>query len=352
MNDHKHDQRHDDRYDRQIQFTAIGVEGQRQLADSQAVIVGCGALGTVVAEILARAGVGRLRLVDRDIVEWSNLQRQALFDETDARDGVTKAAAAANRLCELNSTLQIEPVVIDLNGDNIHRTLGKPDLVIDASDNFATRFLLNDWSLQQRIGWVHGGCVGASGQVRLFDGQGQPCFRCFVPRLPPAAAVETCDTAGVVGSATHLIGSLQATEAIKWLSGNRDAVRQRMVSVDLWNNRSREVDADLQRRAECPACQAGQLEFLHAGPSGHSRAAGVLCGRDAVQIDAGDSARIDLKKAAERWRGLGRVQTNRFFTRLHLEEATLTLFGDGRTVVSGTREISKARILYDRYVGG
>ena len=187
-----------DRYARQIQFAPIGAEGQQLLTQARVAVLGCGALGSVAAEILARAGVGRLRLIDRDVVEWTNLQRQSLFDQRNAVEGTAKAQAAAQRLASINDAIEIEPLVSDVTPDNISEILNDSDLVIDGTDHFAIRFLINDWSLATSTPWVHGGCVGAIGQVMLFTGKGNPCFRCVVPEPPPIEAIETCDTAGVV----------------------------------------------------------------------------------------------------------------------------------------------------------
>ncbi len=207
------------RFDRQTRLPMIGLSGQRRLEVSTVGILGCGALGSVAAELLARAGVGRLRLIDRDVVEWTNLQRQSLYIEDDARQGRAKADAACERLQQINSQSHYDPMVIDITSANIHVALADVDLVIDASDNFGVRMLLNDYSLEHRLPWVHGGCVGTGGQLSFFTGQGYPCFRCLVPEVPPASAVATCDTAGVLGPATHAIASLQAAEALKWLTG-------------------------------------------------------------------------------------------------------------------------------------
>ena len=338
------------RYARQVQFAPIGLAGQKLMQAADVAVLGCGALGTVAAEILVRGGVGRVRLIDRDVVEWSNLQRQSLFDEDDAAAGRAKAEAAANRLSRINHEVICEAFVVDVTIDNIRTLLADVDLVIDAADNFAIRFLLNDWSLATQTPWVHGGCVGAGGQGRLFDSQGAPCFRCIVPEVPPASAVQTCDTAGVVGAATHLVASLQAAEAIKWLSGNRDAIRDQMLSIDVWQNRIRELGIDSVCNAECPACQ-GVYEFLDG--LGRRQAEEVLCGRDAVQIRRISGQPIDLEWFAQRWKDIGRVQTTKFFIRLFLDDQhSLTLFRDGRAVVAGTTEISEARSLCDRYVGG
>lgn len=340
----------DNRYARQQQYAPIGREGQARIAAADVAVLGCGALGTVAAEILARAGVGRLRLIDRDIVEWTNLQRQSLYLENDAQEGKAKAAAAAEHLARINSAITIVPEVVDVTSENIRRLLNECDLVIDAADNFPLRFLLNDWSLLTRTPWVHGGCVGASGQVRLFVGTG-PCFRCLVPQPPPAASVQTCDTAGVVGSATHLIASLQATEAIKWLCGARESIREPVLSIDLWNNRIREIEISTELSAECLACR-GQLDFLDGDRRIGSEGDAKLCGRDAVQIRTAPGQAINFDQVAGRWEGVGVIQQTRFFIRLTPDQThTLTLFRDGRAVITGTEEISKAKSLYAQYVG-
>jgi molybdopterin/thiamine biosynthesis adenylyltransferase len=343
----------DNRYARQIQFAPIGSEGHDCITRSRVAVLGAGALGTVAAEILARAGVGKLVIIDRDVVEWTNLQRQALYIEQDAIDGRSKADATCDRLKAINSRIELQPVVADVASGNISDILNEVDLVIDAADNFLLRFLLNDWSLKTETPWVHGGCVGAVGQVRLFTGTGRPCFRCLVPEPPPASAVDTCDTAGVVGSATHTVASLQSTEAIKWLSGNRQHVRTALLSIDLWNNRFRELNISPSLSDTCPACGKGEYQFLEGDRTVQSEAAATLCGRDAVQITGNCNTDVDLKLMADRWTKVGRVQANPFFVRLFPDDThSLTLFRDGRVVVTGTSEISVARTLCDRFVGG
>lgn len=340
------------RYARQSQFAPIGLDGQKQIEESSIAILGCGALGTVSAEILARAGVGRISLIDRDIIEWTNLQRQSLFVEADAEEGLAKADIAARRLGEINSSLEITPHVMDVTSNNIESLLGDVDLVVDASDNFPLRFLLNDWSLSTQTAWVHGGCVGATGQIRLFDGTGKPCFRCLVEDVPPPGAVQTCDTAGVIGGATHAIASLQAIEAIKWLSGNPNTVRTKVFSIDFWNNRQREIAISDAMSANCPACGDRNFEFLHGQRDDSSDQTAVLCGRESVQIAGRLGLRLNLDDFSMRWSDIGSVQSSPFFVRLFLDnDKSVTLFRDGRAVVAGTTSISEARSLYARYVG-
>ena len=239
-----------------------------------------------------------------------------------------------------------------MTSGNIRTVIGEVDLVIDAADNFAVRFLLNDYALATDTPWVHGGCIGATGQVRLFRGDGPPCFRCLVPEPPPAAMVDTCDTAGVIGSATHTIASLQATEAIKWLSGNRSAVNQNLLSIDLWENRIRELALPAEIGVQCPACSQGNFEFLEGTRGIESESAAALCGRDAVQINPTVTGDVSLDSIARRWDGVGRVQRTPFFVRLFPDaDHSVTLFRDGRVVISGTDDVQAARTLCDRFIG-
>ena len=340
------------RYDRQTRLPGIGQPGQDRIRQSRVAVLGCGALGTVAADILARAGVGTLRLIDRDVVEWTNLQRQSLYYESDAAAGRAKAEVACERLSLANSSVDYQPMVTDVNTDNITTILADIDLVIDATDNFNVRFLLNDFSLRNQIPWVHGGCVGTTGQVMFFTGLGKPCFRCLVPQPPPASAIATCDTVGVLGSATHAVASLQATEAIKWITGNGDAIRTGVWSLDFWNNRSREITIPEALSASCPACGRGELTFLDATDGQASDSTKILCGRDSVQIGAPVGHAADLITLAQSWHDLGTVQTTKFFIRLTLpEELTITVFRDGRTLIDGTSDVGRAKSIHARYVG-
>ena len=339
------------RYARQRQFAPIGDSGQRRIESSVVAILGCGALGTVAAELLCRSGVGKIRIIDRDIVEWTNLQRQSLFDCADAQQGECKAEAACRRLEQINDLVQLSPYVVDVQPSNIEALLDGVDLVIDATDNFAVRFLLNDWALATKTAWVHGGCVGAGGQVRLFDGAGSPCFRCLVPSIPPAHVVDTCDTAGVLAPATHAIASFQAAEALKWLSGNRQAVSKEVISMDFWHHRHRAIRLDSSLAPSCVACVQRQFEFLRGDRMLMPDAA--LCGRNAVQIQPTSDKNVDLTIVERRWQGLGNVQRSRFLVRLTIDDgASVTLFRDGRMLIQGTDDISRARSIADRYVGG
>jgi len=341
------------RYDRQTRLPGIGKQGQQRIRDSRVAVLGCGALGTVAADILARAGVGTLRLIDRDVVEWTNLQRQSLFYESDAELGRAKAEVACERLAMANSEVTYEPMVTDVTPDNITYVLADIDLVVDGTDNFAVRFLLNDFSLRYHVPWVHGGCVGTTGQVMFFSGHGKPCFRCLVPQPPPSSAIATCDTAGVLGSATHVVASLQVTEALKWISGNADAVRSGVWSLDFWNNRSREIMIPESLSETCPACGLGELEFLDVSGTDAVGDAKILCGRDSVQLPAPIASPPDLVRLVTLWQSLGEVQSTRFFVRLTLpDRMTVTVFRDGRTVIDGTADVGRAKSIHHRFVGG
>jgi adenylyltransferase/sulfurtransferase len=342
------------RYARQQRFAPIGNDGHRRIEDARVVIIGIGALGSVVAELLARAGVGFLRLVDRDTVEWTNLQRQSLYTESDAREGLAKVQAAATRLAEINSTIEIEPLAADVTPHNITAIVDQTDLIVDGTDNFEIRFLINDVAWHSGTPWIHGGCVGATGQVFAFRPGHTICFRCLVPDVPDPSTVATCDTAGVLGPATHLIGSLQAAEAIKTLVIPADATappRGGIVSVDLWAGRYRTLETENLKDSQCPCCGRGEYPLLRGGQA--AREPVVLCGRDAVQIPAAvRDTPLPLDKIAASWVGLGEITRSRFLVRLHLSTSrTITLFRDGRAVIGGTDDPVAARALYARYVG-
>lgn len=338
-----------DRHDRQIKFAAIGRAGQRAFESASVGVLGVGALGSVAAELLVRSGIGRLRLIDRDVVEFTNLQRQALFNEQDAADGLAKVDAAQKHLTQIDASRSIEALAVDVTPQNIGEMLRDVDLVIDASDNFATRFLLNDWSLETQTAWVHGGAVGASGQVRLFTGRGHPCFRCLVPQPPPSTFIETCDTAGVLAPITHAIASIQVAEALKWLSGNRDAVREEVLSVDLWQNHTRSIAIAASLSQHCRACQ-GHRDFLHDEQTSPTLGQ-TVCGRDSVQLPP--RGEVDLELLRRRYVDDKPVQQTMFFIRVELDDRhRATVFRDGRIIIDGTSDVAVARTLADRYIGG
>lgn len=304
----------------------------------------------MIAERLARSGVGQLRIVDRDWVEFTNLQRQTLFNEEDARTSQPKAVAAAKALHLINSDIAIEPVVEDVTHLNIERLASDVHLIMDGTDNFETRLLINDYALTHRIPWVHGGCLGSSGQVMsILPGQ-TACFRCLVPEIPPADAMPTCDTAGVLGPAIGLVASWQAAEALKILSGNLDAVCRQMITIDTWNTSCRLLSLDALRQANtCPACSGAEYPFLSGQ---RAVSATVICGKNAVQLAPTPGASlVDLTRMSERLTALGEVSSNPFLVRLRTDSHVLTLFRDGRTIVEGTTEPAVARSIVAKLLG-
>ncbi len=337
------------RYERQLRFAPLGVEGQRRLAGSSALLVGCGALGSHVADLLVRAGVGRLRIADRDFLELSNLQRQTLFDEQDLAAELPKAVAAAATLARINSQVVVEPIVADLDHRNIAELAAGVDLILDGSDNFAVRFLINDLAVRDSIPWIFAGVVGAAGQTMTILPGETPCLRCLMSEPPAAGEAPTCETAGILGPAVATIAALQAGEALKILSGNRQAASRWLTIVDLWENRLRQIDVSaLRNQTDCPACRRREFSWLSGERAEQSA---VLCGRGAVQLTPPERRDWDLVALAERLAGVGRVSRNAYLLRLTVDEYQLTLFPDGRAIISGTDEVAKARAVYARYVG-
>jgi molybdopterin-synthase adenylyltransferase len=336
------------RYQRQMLLPQLGQAGQARLGGSRAVIVGCGALGSVIAEQLARAGVGHLRLVDRDIVELSNLHRQVLFDEADASAGLPKAIAAAERLRRVNGLITVEPLAVDLHAGNVEELTAGVDLILDGTDNVETRYLLNDAAVKHAIPWIYGACVGSEGRVMAIQPGEGPCLRCLFPAAPKGSDLPTCDTAGVLGPVASVVASLQALAAIKLLSGNTAAVSKQLLVLDLWNDRMRAVDVSGARRSDCPACGKGQFDFLDApAPAGGAG----LCGRNAVQVRPAGRVDLSLPAVAERLRPVAEVDLRPYFVRAIVDGIRLTIFPDGRMIADGTKDIARARSLYARYVG-
>lgn len=338
------------RYSRAVNFSPLGLAGQLRIEQARILICGCGALGSVVAERLVRSGVGYVRIVDRDWVEESNLQRQALFTQKDADQGIPKALAAAEALRSINPTVQIEPVVEDITWRNIARLSDGVQLVMDGTDNFETRFLINDFCCSMRIPWIHGGVLGASGQVMAIVPGKTHCFRCLVPELPSREAMPTCDTAGVLASAVGVVANLQAAEAIKVLSGNWDAVSRELIVVDTWNTMFRQVSlGSLENTAQCPTCGRGEYPFLDGSICSSTT---VLCGKNAVQIDAPVGSDVpDLAHLESKIAGIGHVVRNAFLLRLQLPDHRVTVFRDGRIIVDGTTDPAVARTLVAKVMG-
>lgn len=334
----------EERYSRQILFAGIGSGGQRRLAEARAVIVGCGATGSVLAGLLARAGVGSLRIVDRDYVEASNLQRQALFDEDDAAASLPKAIAAARKLAAFNSEIVVEPEVADLTPENIDRLLAGAQLLLDGSDNFETRYLLNDFAVQHGVPWIYCAAVGSYGvTMNILPGE-TACLACIFPEAP-RGALDTCETAGVLGPAVNLVASMAAGEALKLLLGAREQLRPTLLSWDIWTNQTSALQTG-GPRPDCRAC--GRREFIHL--AGERRPHITLCGRNSVQIH--EHARpVDFAVMSERLKPHGTVRHNEFVLKFWFEPYEFTLFPDGRAIIKGTSDTAVARSLYARYIG-
>ena len=335
------------RYSRQILFEGIGEEGQRRLRAARVLVAGCGALGSAQVEALARAGVGRLRIADRDFVEESNLQRQTLFTERDARERLPKAAAAARRVAEINSEVEVEAEIVDINNSNVERLAEGCDLVLDGTDNFATRYLLNDACVRRGTPWVYGAAVGSYGVTMTVRPRLTPCLRCVFPEAPAAGSAPTCDTAGVVMPVISVVASVQVSEALKLLAGRAERLHGSLMQFDVWENEWRRVRLG-GPDPDCPACARAVYETLGAEPADH---AAVLCGRDAVQVSPRGAARIDLRALAERLGAAGEVKVNEYLVRLRAGGYELTVFEDARAIVRGTDDPAMARSLYARYVG-
>lgn len=344
------------RYHRQAILPGIGVEGQRRLGERHAAIVGCGALGCVAADLLARAGVGRLTLVDRDVVEVTNLQRQSLFDERDVAALTPKAEAARSRLGAINSRVRVRAVVDDLRADNAERLvlgsdLGPADVLLDGTDNFETRYVLNDLVVKHGLAYVYGGVVGTTG-MQMSVAPGRACLRCVFPEPPAAGVTPTCDTAGVLAPAAWIVAACQATDAIKILTGQADLIAASLLWFDLWGGERRRIDLSSARREDCPACGQRRFEFLEGGRGGGLAA--TLCGQGAVQVWPGLGGGIDLDRLGERLSAVGRVTHTAFLLRAVVPEhggVELTVFRDGRAIVKGVRSPEEARAVYARWVG-
>jgi adenylyltransferase/sulfurtransferase len=314
------------------------------LLEARAVIAGCGALGSVQAGMLARAGVGHIRLIDRDYVEWSNLQRQCLFEESDAEEGLPKAVAAARRLASINSGIEVTPVVADLTHANVEELLGDAGVVLDGTDNFEARYLINDFCVSRGIPWIYGGAVGSYGLTMPVIPGRTSCLKCVYPE-PPSGAQPTCETAGVLNTVPSVVGSLQSADAIRILCGRADELSPRITTLDLWTGVIRQLRQP-DRDPQCLAC--GQRRFVHL--EGAGRAPISLCGRNAVQIH--ERARpIDLQLLKQALAPLGEVRANEFALRFFPSPYEMTIFPDGRAIIKGTNDVGLARSLYARYVG-
>jgi molybdopterin-synthase adenylyltransferase len=336
----------DDRYSRQILFSGIGDEGQRRLFAARILVIGCGALGSAHAESLARAGVGHLRIVDRDFVEPSNLQRQTMFTESDAEKRLPKAIAAANHLHEINSAIEVEPHIIDVNYSTVERLVQACDVIIDGTDNFSTRYLVNDASVKHNINWIYGAAVGSYGVTMTIRPHQTACLRCVFEEAPPAASAPTCDTSGVIMPIINIVSAVQVSEALKLITGRVEALHGSLMQFDVWQNEWRKIGTR-KRREECLTCGLGVYETLSHADEG----AAVLCGRDAIQIPPSRPTRINFAALAERLRRAGEVKFNEYLLRFKTGNFELTVFQDARSIIRGTNEITTARSLYAKYIG-
>jgi len=342
------DPNHFDRYVRQMRYPPLGKDGQQRLSESRVLVCGCGALGTVLANTLVRSGVGSVRIADRDFVEISNLQRQVLFDENDVAAQLPKAIAAAEKLRRINSQVEIEPVVTDIDHTNIEELCDGVDTIVDGTDNFEIRFLVNDVSVKHGVPWIYGGCLGAEGQTMTILPGETPCLRCLMQECPPPGATPTCDTAGILAPIVNIIASIEALEAIKILSGNREAVSRQLTVVELWDNCIRQVDvSSLREQVDCPTCRRNEFTWLAGKQGSHSA---VLCGRNAVQLTR-PGASVSLDELARQLEGVGQINRNQFLLRLKVEGYELTVFPDGRAIIGGTDDVADARTVYAKYVG-
>jgi len=336
-----------DRYSRQILFDGIGKEGQSRLLASRALIVGCGALGTAQAEALARAGIGTLRLADRDFVESSNLQRQTMFTERDAAERLPKAIACDQHLREINSEIAVEAEIVDANNSNIERLISSCDVVLDGTDNFSTRYLINDACVKHNINWIYGAAVGSYGVTMTIRPHESPCLRCIFPEAPPAASAATCDTAGVIMPIISIVAAVQVTEALKLLTGQPESLHKSLKQFDVWRNEWRSIQIG-ERVADCPTCGLGRFESLAAD----NRAfAAVLCGRHAVQVSPTRPVQVDLLALSQRLESAGEVRANDYLLRFRTGDYEMTVFQDARSIIRGTDDIVTARSLYAKYIG-
>lgn len=336
-----------ERYSRQILFHEIGRAGQERLSEARVLLVGCGALGAAHAEMLARAGVGHLRIVDRDFVEFTNLQRQTLFRESDAAERLPKAIAAKTRIAEINSEIDVEAIIADVNHSNVESLIEGCDLVLDGTDNFQVRYLVNDACVKHSKSWIYGAAVSSYGTtMTIIPGQ-TPCLRCIFDEMPDAGSSPTCDTAGVIMPIIATVSATQVAEALKILVGDTVSLHGSLMQFDVWANDRQRIKLGAPD-PDCKACGQHKYEFLDSETAEFSA---VLCGRNAVQIAPPQATQLDLAALAEKLRNISEVKHNEYLVRFMSGENEVTVFRDGRAIVKGTDDISVARSLYSKYVG-
>ncbi|GJQ60300.1 MAG: thiazole biosynthesis adenylyltransferase ThiF [Candidatus Scalindua sp.] len=316
---------------------------------SYAVVVGCGALGSVSACYLVRAGIGHIRIIDRDFIEECNLQRQILFDEEDIRNNLPKAVVAENKLKRVNSHVNIEGVVADVNHTNIEELVSGADIILDGTDNFETRFLINDVCVKHNIPWIYGACIGSKGLTMNIVPSETPCLRCVFHSLPQTGTFPTCNTAGIIGPIASIIASIQVTEAIKILIKDFESMSRRLFDIDVWNTKFRQLDVQALRKLnDCPACKLSNYEFLNAEEGILTT---LLCGKNAIQITYRNVGKANIEQLAERLRSTMDVSCNEFMLRFKVDDIGFTLFPDGRAIITGTEDKNMAKGLYAKYLG-
>ena len=335
------------RFIRQIRYQKLGADGQQKLSQAHVGIVGCGALGSATAVALTRAGIGNLTIIDRDVPEWSNLPRQLLYTEKDVHDGLPKAIIAERRLKEIDSNLRVISHVADLTAHNISDLLSAVDIIVDGTDNFETRFLMNNFACHKNIPWIYGGVIGAEGRVMTVIPGKTACLRCLIPDLPTPGSLPTCDTAGVLGAAVMVVSGIQSAEAIKVITDSAQDAESKLFVFDLWDSTWKTIDLRSLSEAGCPSCRGNDHSWLDA--SRHQTA--ILCGQDAVQFHHPGKT-PDLCNIGKNLSCFGNVTKNKWLVRTEVESGiVVSVFADGRLIVAGTRDPSQARAIVSKYIG-
>ena len=343
-----------ERYSRQMRVPGIGKAGQERIMNSRVTLCGVGALGTVLANNLVRAGVGHIRVIDRDFVEPSNLQRQVLFDEADVTNNMPKAEAAVIKMRQINSTVKLEAIVADINRTNIEEFCKDSDLILDGTDNFEVRYTINDVAVKLGKPWVYGGAVGTEGMTMTIVPGDTPCLRCVFEASPGPGEVGTCETAGVLGPAVGVIANMQSAEALKILAGKKDTINRELVMLNLWENTYKRVKIAplMGRKGKCPCCALRQFDWLDGGQGTQTTS---LCGRNAVQVTQRAGTKIDFTQLSSQLKSSGTVTSNKFLLKFQVadggDDYEFTVFPDGRAIIKGTDSGERARTLYAKYIG-
>ena len=338
-----------ERYSRQILFQHISKNRQKILMNSTVAVIGCGALGTVSSSYLVRAGIGQLRIIDRDFIEENNLQRQILFDENDISENIPKAIAAQRKLQKINNKVKVEGIVTDVNYSNIDELTKDVDIIIDGTDNFETRFLINDFCIKNSVPWVYGACIGSRGVLMNIIPSRTPCLRCVFETMPQIGSFPTCDTAGIIGPIAGIIASFQVTEAIKILIKDYASVNKNLLEIDVWETKLRQIDiSELKDINNCQTCKLNNYEFLDAEVGIMTT---FLCGKNAVQVMSRNTGKIDLRQLEHRLGSISDVSCNAFMLKFKVKDHSFTVFADGRAIITGTADSSTAKSLYSKYLG-